>query len=75
MFIAELPLTLEFAGFELPLADVSVEVEADAEETPLVVLAVNKLLVVDALLAPAPDEDPPVFEACAATVPVVEDCM
>jgi hypothetical protein len=72
VFIAEVPFTLEFADLELLLADESAEVEADAEDTPLVALAVNRLLVVVALPAPAPDEDPPVFEVCAATVPVVE---
>ena len=69
---AEVAWTLDAVELLAPLPDDSAEVEAEAEEPPCVVLAVNKLLVVAEPPAPAPEEDPPVFEACAATVPVVE---
>jgi hypothetical protein len=71
---AELGLTLVVVATPLlALAVDSAEVEALADETPFVDDAVNNELVAPPPPAPAPDEDPAVFDAVAVTVPVVDD--
>jgi hypothetical protein len=55
-------------------ADPDPDPDPDPDDTPLVALGVSSPLVAAELPAPAPDDDPAVFEACAATVPVVDAC-
>jgi hypothetical protein len=71
---AEVDETLDVSDVELEVLEDSADVEAAADETPLVALAVNSPLLAAVLPAPAPEDDPAVFEACAATVPVVDAC-
>jgi hypothetical protein len=71
---ADVDETLDVAVVEVELLEDSAEVDVAADETPLVALAVNNPLLAALLPEPAPDEDPAVFEACAATVPVVDAC-
>lgn len=69
VFNAEVELILDC---DEPAPDDSAEVDAEAGETPLVALGLNRPLLAVVLDAPAPEDDPPVLEACAGTVPVVE---
>ena len=71
---AELEFTLEIAGVELVLPEDRAEVEAVAGETPFVVDGVSRELLERFEPAPAPDDEPPVLDAVAATVPDVVVC-
>ena len=71
---ADVDETLDVAVVVPELLDNSADVDAEAEETPLVTLGVNRPLVAVLLPDPAPDDEPAVLEACAATVPVVDAC-
>jgi hypothetical protein len=71
---AELEFTLEIAGVELVLPEDRAQVEAVAGETPFVVDGVSRELLERFEPAPAPDDEPPVLDAVAATVPDVVVC-
>lgn len=71
---AEVEFALVVPGVELVLPEDSAEVVDAADETPLVVDAVSRELLAPVAAAPAPDEEPAVFDAVAATVPVVVAC-
>lgn len=70
---AEVEFTLVAAAMEPVLPEDSAEVEDDAEETPLACDVVSSDVVAALEPAPAPEDDPAVFDAVAATVPVVVD--
>jgi hypothetical protein len=71
---AELELALEIEGVELILPGDSADVEAVADETPFVVDGVSRELLEPFEPDPAPDDEPAVLDAVAATVPVVVAC-
>ena len=71
---AELEFTLDAADVVPVFPDDNAEVDAVAEETPLVADEVSFDVVAAPELEPAPDDDPCVADAVAATVPVVVPC-
>jgi hypothetical protein len=72
---AELVFTVAVAVVDLlVLPDDSAEVEFAADDTPFVADAVSSDALAPPAAEPAPDEDPCVLDAVAATVPVVVAC-
>jgi hypothetical protein len=71
---AELEFTLPAADVTPVFPDDSAEVVDAVEDTPLFSDDVSFDVVAAPELAPAPDDDPAVFDAPAATVPVVVAC-
>ncbi len=71
---AELEFTFVVADPLLVLVEDSADVDPATEDTPFVADEVNNDVVAPPPPAPAPDEDPCVLEAVAATVPVVVAC-
>jgi hypothetical protein len=70
---AEVEFTLVVAAMVRVLPADSAEAEPAAEETPLACDAVSNDAVAAPPPVPAPDDDPAVFDAVAATVPAVVD--
>jgi hypothetical protein len=68
---AELEFTLEAADVDVVLPADNADVEAVADETPLFSDADSKDAVEAVVAAPAPDDEPAVFDAVTGTVPVV----
>jgi hypothetical protein len=68
---AELEFTLEAADVIVVLPADKADVEAVVEETPLFSEADSKDVVEAVVAAPAPDDEPAVFDAVTGTVPVV----
>ena len=70
----DVELTLEAAVVVLTLADESADVDAAEEETPAVEDGVRSALPGDAVVpAPAPEDEPAVFDATAADELLVEE--
>lgn len=70
----EVLLTLEAALVVLTLPDASAEVDAAEEEIPAVAEGVRRALPGEGVApAPAPEDEPPVFEATAAEEPLVKE--
>ena len=68
---AEVGFTLDAAEVVVVLPDDRADVDAVADETPLVSEVDRSDVVAAVELAPAPDDDPWVLDGVAATVPVV----
>jgi hypothetical protein len=68
---AELEFTLDAADVIVVLPADRADVDAVVDETPLVSDVDSSDDVAAPVLAPAPEDDPAVFDAVAATVPVV----
>jgi hypothetical protein len=71
---AELEFTGDAADVDVVLPEDNADVVDDADETPLDDVGVNSDVLAAPELAPAPDDDPAVFDAVAGTVPVVVAC-
>lgn len=68
---AELEFTPDAADVVVVLPDDNADVEADAEETPLFSDDDSNDLLEAVVAAPAPDDEPAVFDGVTGTVPVV----